>query len=156
TAARIDEMRQQIAVIDAQRSASAAQRDAARAQRSALAAQHEIAKRAWERTNRLFAEQAATAQQLDQTERDERTLADQVAAQDEQIKAADRQVAAQGAQIQTTRAQMQTIQAQVAAADAQINQVAERLRKTDVKNPVAGTVLTTYARAGEMVQPGQP
>jgi HlyD family secretion protein len=156
TAARIDEVRQQIAVLEAQRSASIAQRDAARAQRSALASQHEIARRAYDRTNRLFAEQAATAQQLDQTERDVRTLADQVAAQDEQISAHDHQIAAQAAQIRSARAQTQTIQAQVAAADAQINQVAERLRKTDVKNPVAGTVLTTYARAGEMVQPGQP
>jgi membrane fusion protein YbhG len=156
TAARTDEIRQQIAVLEAQRSASVAQRDAARAQRSALASQYEIARRGYDRTNRLIAEQAATAQQLDQSERDVRTLADQIAAQDEQLKAQERQIAAQAAQIQNARAQMQTIHAQVAAADAQINEVAERLRKTDVKNPVAGTVLTTYARAGEMVQPGQP
>jgi membrane fusion protein YbhG len=156
TASRIDEVRQQVAVIEAQRSASIAQRDAARAQRSALASQHEIAKRAYDRTNRLIAEQAATAQQLDQAERDYRTLGDQLAAQDEQIKAQERQIAAQAGQIQAARAQQQTIVAQVAAADAQINQVAERLRKTDVTNPVAGTVLTTYAKAGEMVQPGQP
>ena len=155
TASRIDEIRQQIAVVDAQRSASIAQRDAARAQRSALAAQHEIAKRNYERMTRLIAEQAATAQQLDQAERDYRTLGDQIAAQDEQIKAQERQIAAQAAQIRSARAQEQTIKAQVATADAQISQVAERLRKTDVTNPVAGTVLTTYARAGEMVQPGQ-
>lgn len=156
TAARSDEIRQQIAVIEAQRSASAAQRDAARAQRSAIATELEIAKRAYERTNRLFAAQAATAQQLDQAEREYRTLGDQLVAQDEQIKAHDRQIGAQAGQIQAARAQAQTVKAQVAAADAQINQVAERLRKTDVTNPVAGTVLTTYARAGEMVQPGQP
>jgi len=156
TAARLDEVRQQIAVVEAQRSASIAQRDAARAQRSALAAQHEIAKRAFDRTTRLMAAQAATAQQLDQAERDYRTLGDQITAQDEQIKAQDRQIVAQSGQVDAARAQAQTVRAQVAAADAQINQVAERLRKTDVKNPVAGTVLTTYARAGEMVQPGQP
>jgi HlyD family secretion protein len=156
TASRIDEVRQQIAVVDAQRSASIAQRDAARAQRSALAAQHEIAKRNYERTTRLIAEQAATAQQLDQAEREYRTLGDQIAAQDEQIKAQERQIAAQAEQIKAARAQEQTIRAQVVTADAQINQVAERLRKTDITNPVAGTVLTTYVRAGEMVQPGQP
>jgi membrane fusion protein YbhG len=156
TAARIDEVRQQIAVIEAQRAASIAQRDAARAQRAALVSQHEIAKRGYDRTTRLIAEQAATAQQLDQAERDYRTLGDQIAAQDEQITAQERQIAAQGGQIRAARAQEQTIKAQVAAADAQINQVAERLRKTEVTNPVAGTVLTTYARAGEMVQPGQP
>jgi HlyD family secretion protein len=156
TAARVQEIRQQIAVVEAQRAAAIAQRDAARAQRSALAAQHEIAKRAYDRTTRLIAEQAATAQQLDQAERDYRTLGDQIAAQDEQIKAQERQIAAQAAQIQAAHAQEQTIRAQVAAADAQVNEVAERLRKTDVTNPVAGTVLTTYVRAGEMVRPGEP
>src|SRR5207237_7451980 len=48
TASRIDEIRQQIAVVEAQRGASIAQRDAARAQRSALASQHEIARRAYD------------------------------------------------------------------------------------------------------------
>jgi len=140
-----------------------AQRGAARShvtevgqQLDALRVQHEIAERNYERVKRLFAEQAATAQQLDQAERDYRTLGDQITAQDEQIKAQDRQIVAQSGQVDAARAQAQTVRAQVAAADAQINQVAERLRKTDVKNPVAGTVLTTYARAGEMVQPGQP
>jgi len=155
TASRIGEIRQQIVVVEAQRGATAAQRDAARAQRSALVAQHEIAKRAYERTSRLLAEQAATAQQLDQAEREYRTLGDQITAQDEQINALERQIAAQTGQIQAARAQEQTIKAQIGAADAQINEVAERLRKTDVRNPVAGTVLTSYARAGEMVQPGQ-
>jgi HlyD family secretion protein len=156
TASRVDELRQQAVVVEAQRGATIAQRDAARAQRSALAAQHEIAKRAFDRTTRLVAEQAATSQQLDQAERDYRTLGDQIAAQDEQINALDRQIAAQAAQVQAARAQEKTIRAQVVAADVQIGQAAERLRKTDVKNPIAGTVLTTYAKAGEMVQPGQP
>ena len=156
TASRVDEIRHEIVVVEAQRGATIAQRDAARAQRSALAAQHEIAKRTYDRTTRLVAEQAATVQQLDQAERDYRTLGDQITAQDEQVKALERQIAAQAAQIQTARAQQQTIRAQVAAADVQIGQAAERLRRTEVKNPVAGTVLTTYAKAGEMVQPGQP
>jgi membrane fusion protein YbhG len=133
-----------------------AQRDALRAQRAALVAQHDIAKRAYDRTNRLIAEQAATAQQLDQTERDYRTLGDQIAAQDEQIKAQERQIVAQAGQIQAVRAQEQTIKAQVAAADAQMNQVGERIRKTEIKNPIAGTVLTSFAKAGEVVQAGQP
>ena len=156
TASRIDEVRQQIAVVEAQRGASMAQRDALKAQRAALVAQHEIAKRAYDRTNRLIAEQAATSQQLDQAERDYRTLGDQIAAQDEQIKAQERQIAAQAGQIQAARAQEQTIKAQVAAADAQINQVGERIRKTEIKNPIAGTVLTSFAKTGEVVQAGQP
>ena len=45
-----------------------------------LAVQRDFAKRAYERTHRLFAEHAATAQQLDQTEGEYRTLGEQIAA----------------------------------------------------------------------------
>ncbi len=34
--------------------------------------------------------------------------------------------------------------------------VNERIRKSQVRNPVAGTVLATYTRTGEVVQSGQP
>ena len=51
-----------------------------KAQRSALDAQHQIASRTRERTARLFAEQAATAQQVDAAERDEQTLSAQIRA----------------------------------------------------------------------------
>jgi HlyD family secretion protein len=156
TASRADEVEQQIQGFEAQRSATAAQRDAARAQRDALVSQHEIAKRNYERTNRLFAQQAATAQQLDQAERDYKVLGDQIKAQDEQIRAAERQMAAQTEQVQAARAQQQTVKNQVAAAEAQVSQVGERIRKSQVTSPIAGTVLTTYARAGEVVQAGQP
>src|SRR4051812_47448221 len=81
TASRGLEVRQQIAALESQRSAIAAQRDAGTAQRAALAAQLEIARRSHERIKRLFDQQAATAQQLDQAERDERTLVHQLAAQ---------------------------------------------------------------------------
>jgi HlyD family secretion protein len=156
TASRINEARQQVAALEAQRAAAAAQRDAARAQRAALVSQHEIAQRAYERTNRLYSGQAATAQQLDQAERDYRVLGDQIKAQDEQIRAQERQIAAQAEQIRAARAQVQTVEQQVASAEAQVNIAGERLRKSEVRNPVAGTVLTTYAKAGEIVQTGQP
>lgn len=153
---RVNEVRQQTAALESQRSAAAAQRAAAKAQRAALASQLEIATRAHDRTKRLFAQQAATAQQLDQTERDQRVLADQLAAQDEQIRAQERQIAAQGEQVRGARAQQQTVAAQLAAAEAQVSQAGERIRKTEVRNPIDGTVLTTYAKAGEVVQAGQP
>lgn len=156
TASRVNEVRQQVEVLLAQRAAAVAQRDAARAQRDALVAQREIADRSYQRTQRLFAQQAATAQQLDQTERDARVLAQQVKAQDDQIAAADRQIAAQGQQVEVTRAQQQGVSQQVVAADAQVARIDDRIRRTQVKNPVAGTVLTTYAKAGEIVQAGQP
>ena len=150
------EIRQQVFALEALRGAAVAQRDAARAQRDALVAQLEIAGRAHQRTRRLFDQQAATAQQLDQAERDQRVLASQIAAQDEQIKAQERQIAAQADQVRAARAQEQTVAAQVAAAAAQVSQAGERLRKTEVRNPIDGTVLTTYATAGEVVQAGQP
>src|SRR4051794_11549856 len=71
---RANEVRQQIAALESQRGIAVAQRDAARAQRDALTTQLEIARRAHLRTKRLFDQQAATAQQLDQAERDERVL----------------------------------------------------------------------------------
>jgi HlyD family secretion protein len=156
TASRVDEVRRQAAALDAQRGAASAQRDAARAQRDSYAAQLEIATRAHDRTARLFAEQAATAQQLDQTERDRRVLAEQVTAQDAQIGAQDRQIAALGDQVQAARAQERTVREQVAAAEAQIGQINERVQKSEIRNPIAGTVLATYAKPGEIVQAGQP
>jgi HlyD family secretion protein len=153
---RVNEVRQQVSALEAQHGAAVAQRDAGKAQRGALAAQLEIATRAHERTTRLFDQQAATAQQLDQAERDERVLGNQIAAQDEQIKAQERQIAAQADQVRGARAQQQTAAAQVAGAGAQVSQAGERIRKTEVRNPIDGTVLTTYAKAGEVVQAGQP
>ena len=113
-------------------------------------------RRTYERTQRLFSQQAATAQQLDQAERDDRVLAEQIKAQDAQIKAQERQLTAQTQQIEAIQAQRETARAQVKSAEAQVAQAGERIRKSQVTNPIAGTVLTTYARAGEMVQPGQP
>src|SRR5262249_39533031 len=125
-------------------------------QRGALQSQLEIARRNHDRASRLFAQQAATAQQLDQAERDDRVLQDQVRAQEQQIEAQDRQVAAQAAQMTATRAQRQTALNQVSGADAQGAEVDGGIRKSTVTNPSAGTVLVKYARAGEIVQPGQP
>ena len=156
TRSRADEVRQQMSALESQRGIAVAQRDSARAQRDALATQLEIARRAHQRTRRLFDQQAATAQQLDQAERDERVLVNQMAAQDEQIKAQERQIAAQTDLVNGARAQEKTIAAQVAGAGAQVSQAGERLRKTEVRNPIDGTVLTSYVKAGEVVQAGQP
>jgi HlyD family secretion protein len=156
TQSRVSEVRRQIAALESQRGSAIAQHDAARAQRAALATQLEIARRAHGRTRRLFDQQAATAQQLDQAERDERVLGNQIAAQDAQIKAQERQVAAQADLVRGARAQEQTAAAQAAGAGAQVRQAGERIRKTEVRNPIDGTVLTTYAKAGEVVQAGQP
>ncbi len=156
TASRIEEVRQQIEGLTAQHGVVTAQRDAAKAQRDALVAQRDIARRAYDRAKRLFDQQAATAQQLDQAERDYRVLEDQIRAQNEQVRAQERQMTAQTEQVQAARAQEQTVKRQVTAADAQIGVADERIRKSRVTSPIAGTVLTTYAKAGEIVQAGQP
>jgi len=100
-----------------------------------LEAQRSVAERTFERTRRLFAQQAATSQQLDQAERDYRTLV---------------------AQIEAAQAQVRTASRDVSSNDARSAQIRDQIRKSRVSNPLGGTVLTTYAKAGEFVQIGQP
>ena len=119
----------------AQRAAAGARGTEATEQLRALQAQYEVARRAWERTRRLHAQQAATSAQLDQTEREYRSLA---------------------AQIEAARAQRQSVGLDAAASAARVAQVRDRLARSRVTNPEAGSVLATYARAGEVVQAGQP
>jgi HlyD family secretion protein len=102
---------------------------------SVLEVQRDIAQRNFERTRRLFDQHAATAQQLDQAERDYRTLV---------------------AQIDAANAQRRTIGKDAQTTQAQIAQIGNRIDKSRVLNPTHGTVLTTFSRAGEFVQPGTP
>jgi HlyD family secretion protein len=119
----------------AQRTAAASRITEVTRQIGVFETQRAIAQRAYERVKRLYDQQAATAQQLDQAERDYRTLV---------------------AQIEAAAAQRQTAAHDVAANDARTAQIRDQLRRTKVVNPAAGTVLTTYTRAGEFVQLGQP
>jgi len=119
----------------AQREATGSRAAEATRQIEVLEVQRAIARRAYERTRRLFAQNAATAQQMDQAERDYRVLA---------------------AQIEAARAQRQSVSREVASSEARIAQIDERLGRSRITNPVAGTVLATFVRAGEVVQPGQP
>ena len=100
-----------------------------------LAVQRDFAKRAYERTQRLFVEHAATAQQLDQTEGEYRTL---------------------GRQIAAAEVQQQSATGDARASDARVAQLTEQISRSRVMAPLAGIVLATYARKGEFVQPGQP
>ncbi len=119
----------------AQRSATEARVTAAGGQVGVYEAQRAVAKRTLDRTRRLFEQKAATAQQLDQAERDYRTLVAQIAA---------------------GQAQRQSVAKEVAASTARVAQIRDRIGKSQVVNPQAGTVLATYAKAGEIIQPGQP
>ena len=119
----------------AQRAAALSRGTEVAAQLRALEAQRDVAQRAYERTQRLHAEQAATSQQLDQAERDYRTLV---------------------AQVSAARAQRESASMEAASSSARVDQLRDQLAKSAVANPQGGTVLTTYARAGEIIQPGQP
>ena len=119
----------------AQRSATEARVTAAGGQVGVYEAQLAVARRALDRTRRLFDQKAATAQQLDQAEREYRTLV---------------------AQISAAQAQRQSVVKEVAASTARVAQIHDRISKSQIANPEAGTVLATYAKAGEIIQPGQP
>ena len=125
----------QLQQIAAQRAAAAARVEEAAHQIGVLEAQRTIALRAYERARRLLAAQAGTAQQLDQSEREYRTLVTQIVA---------------------ARAQQKSASDEAAATDARVAQVRDQIARSRIVNPVAGTVLTTYTRAGEFVQTGQP
>jgi HlyD family secretion protein len=121
--------------IVAQREATGSRATEAARQISVLEIQRTIARRTYERTQRLFAQKAATAQQLDQAERDYRVL---------------------GAQIEAARAQRQSVIRDVSSGTARVAQIEDRIGKSRIENPERGTVLTTFVRTGEIVQPGQP
>lgn len=121
--------------ISARRSASRARTGEAEAQLGVLQAQLATAGREYERTRRLFRAQAATAQQLDRAE-------GEVAVLRERIRAA--------------RAQTGTAREEASGAESRLAQVREQIGRSRVVNPVGGTVLATYADAGEFVQGGAP
>lgn len=125
-----------------QRAELLARRDAARsrlrevdANSAVLATQRTIAERELERTRRLLAAQAATAQQGDRAERDVRVLTEQL----------------QGAA--ATRA---TVGREVASIDAQVATVDDRVRRSRIVTPAGGTVLARFVEPGEFVQVGTP
>ena len=153
---RVDETMRQQPIAEAQQAAAAAQVDAARAQLGAIAAQLTIARRTFDRTKRLVDQAAATTQQLDQAERDVRVLEEQQRAQQAQIEAYERQVTVHAGQLRAIDAQRRTASRQATSAAAQVELVEDRLRKTTITNPIAGTVLATHVEAGEFVQAGQP
>ncbi len=119
----------------AQRAGLVARHSEARAQLRGIEVQSEIARRTRDRIERLFAGQAATATQRDQVERDDRLLTSQVTGAHDGILRAN---------------------ADIATLDARMASLADRMHRAGVRNPIAGIVLATYARAGEMIASGQP
>lgn len=121
--------------ISAQRAAVSARLTEVGEQLRVLEVQREITARTFDRVTRLHGQQAATATQLDQAERDHRTVL---------------------AQLEAAKAQQRSVGLEAEAVEARVAQARDRVSRATVINPVAGTVLATYARAGEVVGPGQP
>lgn len=118
-----------------QREAAAARATEADANVGVLRARLETARRDYGRYRRLYAEHAATAQQLDRARGDVRVIEEQIAAAHAQTGGAGREVG---------------------STEARVAQIEEQLRKSRVVNPVSGTVLATYTEQGEVVAAGQP
>lgn len=93
------------------------------------------ARRDLERTRRLYADSAATRQQLD---------------------AAETRVDVLEARLSAARSRTTGSSDQAGGVEAQIARLEDRLAKSRLFNPVAGTVLASYAEAGEFVRTGQP
>lgn len=119
----------------ATRAATAAKRDAIAAQVSVLQTQRANAQRDLKRVEQLVLAKAATAKQRDD-------LAGN-------IDVINRQIA-------SVRTGLQPLQASLDALDAQIGQLDDQIANSKVVNPIAGTVLATYAEPGEVTAFGKP
>jgi len=119
----------------ARRAAAAARTREADANIAALEVQRSIADRELARTERLLKQAAATAQQGDRAEHDARVVVEQLAG---------------------ARAARGSARQEVAALDAQVASLDDRLARSRITSPLAGTVLARYVEPGEFVQAGQP
>jgi HlyD family secretion protein len=119
----------------ARRAAAASRTRESGANIAALEVQRSIADRELARTERLLKQAAATAQQGDQAEHDARVVREQ---------------------LEGARAALASARQEVAAVDAQIASLDDKLARSRITSPLAGTVLARYVEAGEFVQSGQP
>ncbi|HZN96608.1 MAG TPA: HlyD family efflux transporter periplasmic adaptor subunit, partial [Gemmatimonadales bacterium] len=119
----------------ARRAAGASRAREASANIAALEVQQVVADRELARTKRLREQAAATSQQIDQAEQQARVVKEQLVG---------------------ARAARTTLTQELAALEAQVAQINDRLSRSRVVSPLAGTVLTRYVEPGEYVQAGQP
>ncbi|RMH53954.1 MAG: HlyD family efflux transporter periplasmic adaptor subunit [Bacteroidetes bacterium] len=125
----------QRAQIQARREAARARLPGLDAELAVLEAQREVAEKEWHRLQNLVAAEAAPRQQLDDVEG--------------QLRVLERRMA-------SVRAQRPALLGEVAALDAQIAQIQDQIARSVIVNPVAGTVLVTFAEAHELTTPGRP
>jgi len=97
------------------------------------------------RTERLIKADAATTKQLDDLNNQIDVLQKQISVNEQQIKV---QETATGTQNNSVLSESIPLHKSVAIID-------DQLKRTNIKNPIAGTVLTKYAMAGEITAPGK-
>lgn len=110
----------------------------ANVQLAAITEQIETAKREKKRVENLLKDDAATQKQLDDL--------------NAQLDLLQRQYAATQSTLNITR---QSLQSETLPLKAQFEQVQDQISKSQIVNPVNGTVLTLYAKENEVVAPGK-
>lgn len=98
-----------------------------------------------DRTERLIRADAATTKQLDDWNNQVAVLKKQMAVNEQQIKV---QETTTGTQNSTVLSESKPLRQSVAV-------IEDQLKRTNIKNPVSGTVLTRYAMAGEETAAGK-
>lgn len=154
--AQRDVLTSQVRQLQAQERAMAAQEAAARAQIGEAEAlldgsrsQLRTITNERDRTRRMFEAGAATDRELQDFE-------GKVTQMEAQVRQAESRMAATGAQVEAWAAQRRALGAQVEAVQAQVRQVLDRLDRTEIRSPRAGTVLSVLVEAGELVRTGSP
>lgn len=125
----------QRAEIAARQRATASRIAGVDAQVAVLRERRKLATSELRRTESLVADHAATPQQLDR---------------------AQSELAVVEAQIREAAVQRRTVGDEVEALDAAMAQIDDRIRRAQILNPLAGTVLTVFAEPQELVSAGQP
>ncbi len=97
------------------------------------------------RTERLIKADAATTKQLDDINTAINVLQKQMVANEQQIKVAET----------TTGTQNSTVMSEYKPLRSSVAEINDQLKRTNILNPINGTVLTKYAMAGEVTAAGK-
>ena len=120
---------------EAQLAASESKKQNVTAQINVLKEQKKNAQTTEQRVAKMYADKAATQQQMDDI--------------NGQLNVLDKQVSATNTQFQLIASEMEVVKRQ-------LDLLNEQLTKCQVKSPIKGTVLETYLETGELATPGKP
>ncbi|MCW0481276.1 HlyD family secretion protein [Gaoshiqia sediminis] len=124
----------QLKQLEAQQQAVAAKKVNVRAQVEVLKEQIRALETNQQRVHKLFAEKAATQQQVDDVDGQMRVL---------------------GKQVESLNSQFVSISSELNVLSAQMNVVKDQLAKCFIYSPMQGIVLETYVEQGELAAPGK-